>query len=111
MHPPAGAGEVLVRFNDATDDIVFDLGRLESFSGGPTRRTFKGTANAFNVRMRLTQSTDGTSRMVFTARNGDLTMFAGTSDVSMVLTVQVGADAYMYSFRFKRMASGLLILR
>jgi len=46
------------------------------------------------------------------ARDGDLSEFAGSDNVSMTMAVRVGPDTDMYNWRFKRSAtSGNLALR
>jgi Tol biopolymer transport system component len=110
-HVPADGGSVRIRFSDGIDELAFDLGRLENFTRRGASRIFSGTAGGFVVNCRVIKRANGTTGIRFAARHGDLSMFAGTTDVSMTMVVQVGADADMYNWRFKRGLSGRLLLR
>ncbi len=110
-HGLAATGAVTVRFTDGVSEALFDLGRIEAFSGASWRKTFRGVVNGFTTTARITKQTGGrTIGIRFAARNGDLSAFEGTDDLSMVLVVQIGPDTSMYSWRFKRRASGTLLL-
>jgi len=111
LHPPADTGAVSVRFNDGTNDITFDCGRIENYQRYSGSRNFLGTISGFNVKVRIKRRTDDTTGIVFSARNGDLSAFEGTGHVSMVMVVQIGPDTYMYNWRFLRTFSGKLILK
>ena len=110
-HLPADTGAVRIRFSDGVNELPFDLGRIENFSHSGPSRISLGTASGFITTARITTRSNGTTSIRFTAQHGDLSMFAGTTDVSMTMLVQIGSDADMYSWRFKRRLNGALMLR
>jgi Tol biopolymer transport system component len=110
IHPLAPAGPVVLRFTDGFDEVRFDLGSIQGYSQ-ILGRVFKGVVNGFTVKMRFINRTDGSVSATFSARDGDLSMFAGSSDVSMTIVLQVGPDTDMYQWRFKRRVNGRLLLR
>jgi hypothetical protein len=110
IHPLAAAGPVVLRFTDGFDEARFDLGRIENYSQ-VLGKVFKGVVNGFTTKMRFINRTDGSVSATFSAKGGDLTMFAGSSDVSMTMVLQVGPDTDMYQWRFKRRLNGRLLLR
>ena len=110
-HPPATTGPVRVHFTDGLNDLAFDLGPIENFVHRGSYRIFNGTFNGFVVSCRIGKRLNGTLTFGFSARHGDLSMFTGTTDESMTMIVQIGADADMYTWRFKRRVNGNLVLR
>src|SRR6202158_5660151 len=107
--PPTGA--VKVRFTDSANDAAFDLGPIENFLGSTGFRHFIGTVGPFFASMRLRIRSNGTTAIGFSARDGDLSMFSGTGNVSMVMILQIGSDTTVFHWRFKRSANGNLILK
>jgi len=107
--PPTGA--VKVRFTDSANEVTFDLGPLQNFPGSTSFRSFKGTVGGFLISMRLRIRSTGTTGISLSARGGDLSMFAGTGNASIVMIVQIGSDTTVYYWRFKRGATGNLTLK
>jgi len=110
-HLPAATGPVRVRFFDGINELPFDLGRIENFVHSNANLTFFNTVSGFITTCRITKRANGTSSFKLTVQHGNLSMFAGTSDVSMTILVQIGSDADMYRWRFKRLLNGNLVLR
>jgi hypothetical protein len=110
-HVPATAGPVLVRFTDGTNEALFDFGRIENLVLSGTSRIFKGKLNGFTTKFSFSRRVDGTGSIALYAKDGDLSMFTGTADVSMTVILQIGSDADMYFWRFKRQTNGQLVLK
>jgi len=110
-HLPAESGPVIIRFSDGINELAFDLGGIESFIHTSSSRIFNGTASGFVIACHITKHLNGTTSFRLSAKHGNLSLFAGTADVSMTMIVQIGADADMYTWRFKRRLDGNLMLR
>ena len=111
LHGVPATGPVKVRLAAGDADVSFDLGLIENFASTTAgRKVFKGLVGGFDTRMVISPRPYGAS-ITFTARNGDLSAFAGTNYVAMVMVVQMGLYADMEQWRFVRAANGNLRLR
>jgi Tol biopolymer transport system component len=111
LPPSSLTGPVTLRVTDGNNEVFFDLGLLENFPVLGSRRLFRGTVNGFTVTMLIYQLADGSVRMSFIGRGGDLTMFAGSDHVGVTVVLQIGPDAYLYQRRFIRLRTGGLVLQ
>jgi hypothetical protein len=110
LHGMPATGPVKVRLAAEDADLSFDLGLIENFASTTAgSKVFKGLVGGFNTRMAISPRSYGAS-ITFTARNGDLSAFAGTNYVAMVMVVQMGLYADMEQWRFVRAANGNLRL-
>jgi len=111
-HEPATSGPVRMLFDDGTNQVSYDFGQIEDFGKYPVGRTFNGGVNGFFTQVRISKRPGGTGTVSLLARDGDLSMFDGTGDLSMTIVVQIGNGTDMYHFRFKRrVLTGQLILQ
>jgi hypothetical protein len=110
LHGVPAAGPVKVRLAAGDADVSFDLGLIEHFaSSSAGSKVFTGLVGGFNTRMAISPQLYGAS-ITFTARNGDLSAFAGTDYVAMVMVVQMGLYTDMEQWRFVRAGNGDLRL-
>jgi Tol biopolymer transport system component len=108
-HPKATSGEVKVGFNDGNGEQLFDFGRVENFGH---YGSIKGIFDGFYVKMRVVHRSDSTQSINLSAKDGDLSEFAGTDNLNMTITVQVGPDTDVYNWRFKRnLTTGKLVMK
>jgi Tol biopolymer transport system component len=111
LHGVPATGPVKVRLVAGDADVSFDLGLIENFAtttGGS--KVFNGVVGGFKTHMAISPRSAG-AWITFTARNGDLSAFAGTDYVAMVMVVQMGLYTDMEQWRFVRAGNGNLMLR
>lgn len=108
-HSRAATGPLVVRFNDGTHEQVLDFGPVENLNNG---NSFRGTVDGFAVQLRVINRRDNSMSISLSAKEGDLTEFAGDDNLNMTVTLRVGNDTDMYNWRFKRnLLTQQLILR
>ncbi|HVM97206.1 MAG TPA: hypothetical protein VMT89_12510, partial [Candidatus Acidoferrales bacterium] len=109
QHPKAKSGPMRVRFDDGSDVQVFDFGQVQNLG---TYGTFTGIVDGFYCKLRVAGRSDGSTSVTLTAKDGDLSEFVGTDNLSMTMSIQVGPDTDMFNWRFKRNAlNGKLVLK
>ncbi|MBI3783788.1 MAG: PD40 domain-containing protein [Deltaproteobacteria bacterium] len=108
-HAKSHTGPMRIRFDDGSDQQVFDFGQVQNLG---SYGTFKGIVDNFYTKLRVAGRPDGSTSVSLTAKDGDLSQFIGSDNLSMTMSIQIGPDTDMFNWRFKRDAiTGKLVLK